>query len=59
MAEKTITIIEGKIERDVFGSWEDCSPGLYVDSDMIETIFDRFRGKTLKITIEEIEPRDD
>ena len=55
MAEKTITILTGKIERDVFGSWDDCDTGLYIDTDMLDTIFNRFRGKTLRITIEEIQ----
>lgn len=51
------TII-GKIERDPFGSWEDCSPGLYIDRDKIESIFDEYKGKTIKITIEEIETKE-
>ncbi len=52
---KEITIIEGKVARDIYGSWDDCSPGLYVDSDMVETLFSDYIGKNVKITIEEIE----
>ena len=53
--EKTITIITGKVSWDVFGSYEDCDPGLYIDSDKIESVFARYKGKNIRITIEEIE----
>jgi len=53
MAEKVITIITGKIAYDVFGSWEDCSPGLYLGTIKIENIFAKYKGKYIKITIEE------
>jgi hypothetical protein len=55
MARKTVEIIEGKVERDIFGSWDDCYPGLYLESDMIESIFSEYLGKNIKVTIEEIE----
>jgi hypothetical protein len=55
MARKTIEIIKGKVERDIYGSWDDCSPGLYLESDMVETIFREYVGKNIKVTIEEIE----
>jgi hypothetical protein len=54
MKNKTIKIYEGKVMRDVFGSWEDCSPGLYLDHEMIETIFWRYKGKKIRVTIEEV-----
>ena len=47
---------KGQIRRDVFGSWDDCSPGLYIDHDMVESIFNNFTGKTVRVTIEVIEP---
>ena len=46
---------EGDVERDIFGSWSDCSPGIYVDSDRIDTIAAEFIGKRVRITIEVIE----
>ena len=46
---------EGKIRRDVFGSWEDCSPGLYIDHDMVETIVGEFENRKVRITIEVID----
>jgi hypothetical protein len=49
------TIFEGKIKRNVFGSWEDCSPGLYLDTDKIETIFNRYENKNIRITVEILE----
>lgn len=55
MKLSSATVYAGKIMRDAFGSWDDCNPGLYIDHDMIETIFSKFIGKNVKITIEEIE----
>lgn len=46
---------EGEIRRDVFGSWEDCSPGLYIDHDMVETIVGEFENRKVRITIEVID----
>ena len=43
---------EGEIRRDVFGSWDDCDPGLYIGQDMIETIFSQLASKNVKLTIE-------
>jgi len=45
---------EGKIVRDPYGSWEDCSPGLYLDNDDIESILEEFRNCTVRLTIEVI-----
>ena len=53
--KQTITVITGKVARDIFGSYEDCSPGLYIDSDKIESVFAMYYGKDIKITIEVIE----
>lgn len=56
MATKEIRIVEGNVRRDVFGSWSDCSPGLYIDTDMVETIFNAYKGKRIRVTIEVVEP---
>ena len=56
MATKEIKIIEGKVARDIYGSWDDCSPGLYVDSNNAESLFSEYIGKTVRITIEEVTP---
>jgi hypothetical protein len=48
-------VYTGKVEKDVFGSWDDCSPGLYIDHDMIDTIFYEYMGKNIRLTIEVIE----
>ena len=55
MAERTIKVITGKVAYDIFGNFEDCSPGLYIDTDKVETIFSPFEGKAIKVTIEEEE----
>jgi hypothetical protein len=47
-------VITGLVRRDPYGSWDDCSPGLYIDSDMVETIFREYKGKNIRVTIEEI-----
>lgn len=59
MARIEKEIYEGKIQRDVFGSWDDCDPGLYIDTDMIETIMNRYRGKNVRLTIEVIPEKDE
>lgn len=48
-------IYEGEIEKDIYGSWDDCNPGLYFGANLIETLFSEFVGKKVKITIEELE----
>ena len=48
-------IYEGTIDRDVFGSWSDCSPGLYIDHDLIDTIFQKYEGRKVRIIIEPVE----
>jgi len=58
MSVKTIRVIEGKVVRDKFGSWDDCDPGLYIDDTLIESIFNVDLGKTIRITIEEIPERE-
>jgi hypothetical protein len=52
MATKEIKIVEGEVVRDRFGSWSDCSPGLYIDTDMVESIFNAYKGKRIRVTIE-------
>ena len=47
-------IILGNVERDPYGSWDDCSPGLYLNRDLLETIFNKYEGKKIRVTIEEI-----
>lgn len=55
MPTSEIKVISGDIRQDVFGSWSDCSPGLYIDHDLIETVFSQYRGKRVKVTIEVID----
>ena len=50
--ERTITVVAGEVKRDIYGSWEDCDPGLYVGDTMVESLFDRYRGRRIKVTIE-------
>ena len=52
--KQTIIIFTGKVAYDIYGSYEDCSPGLYIDTDTVESIFSKFEGKNIKITIEEL-----
>jgi len=53
--KKEILVIEGVVARDRFGSWSDCSPGVYVGDEKIDSVVDfRFRGKNIRVTIEEI-----
>ena len=52
---KIITVYMGKVEENIFGDWADCSPGIYIDHDKIESIFAKFIGKNIKVTIELLE----
>lgn len=52
---KIIKQITGKVQYDVFGSWEDCSPGLYIDYEKVCNLFSDYEGKKLRVTIEEID----
>lgn len=54
MRTLTETII-GKVVRDKYGSWEDCSPGLYLGDDFVETLFSNYIGKTIRVTVEVVE----
>jgi hypothetical protein len=54
--QKTITVIDGKVASDIYGSWEDCDPGLYLGDTRVETIFNRYHKKTIRVTIEVIDP---
>ena len=57
MEDKTI---EGKVDRDIYGPWEDCSPGIYIGSDMVETILRDYEGKHIRLSIEVLpEPIED
>lgn len=46
---------EGDVARDIYGPWDDCKPGVYIDSDRIDTIASEFIGKRVRITIEVID----
>lgn len=62
----------GKIVEDPYGSYDDCSPGIYIDSEngsdeclagrRGNTLFSEFVGRRVKITIEvlpELESEDE
>ena len=46
---------EGDVRRDIYGSWEDCDRGIYVDADRIDGIINDFIGKRVRITVEVID----
>ena len=48
-------IYEGTVKRDPYGSWSDCSPGLYFDDDLVESWFERFLNMKIRITVEILE----
>jgi len=50
-----IEIIKGMVKEDIYGSYEDCSPGTYIGHNKIDMIFREYIGKVVKITIEPIE----
>jgi len=52
---KMIEAISGKVVQDICGTWSDWDPRLYLGSDTIEGIFAKYRGKNIRVTIEEIE----
>ena len=54
--EQTKIVMVGRVDWDVYGSWSDCSPGLYIGQDKVESVVGRLQGKNVKVTIEEIAP---
>ena len=53
LREIQMAIIKGKVDRDIYGSYEDCSPGLYIGGDKVDSVLSRYLGKNVTITIEE------
>lgn len=50
--KKNIEIYSGKIRRNIHGDWSDVDKGLFIDHGMIESIFNDYIGRNIKITIE-------
>ena len=50
--QKTITIT-GKLEKDIFGTWDDVTQGIFVDREWLTSILWKFLGKNVTITITE------
>lgn len=53
--ETTMITYEGTVERDPFGSWSDCSPGLYFDRERVEDLFEKYENQKIRVTIEVLE----
>ena len=51
--ETTVRIIIGKVVRDPFSRFQDCSPGLYLNDRKVESIFSGYEGKKIKVIISE------
>lgn len=52
--------IEGFVEIDPYGPWDDCSPGVYVGGEMFAnrsgySHVQKFKGKRVRVTIEVVE----
>jgi len=48
-------IKEGLVESDPWGSWSDCSPGIYLNRDIkLSQSFEKYIGKRIRITVEEL-----
>lgn len=61
---KEIQVYEGEVKTDIYGTWSDCSPGLYIGDDLLVgreggSPFYDYRGKRIRITIEEVEEPND
>jgi hypothetical protein len=48
----TLTVIEGKVAKNIHGSWEDCDPGLYLGDERVISRFSDYLGKHIRVTIE-------
>jgi len=51
--EKTI-VITGKLEKNIYGTWDDVEKGLFVDDSNLESILYELINKKVNITITEI-----
>jgi len=49
---KSVTV-KGKVEKDVYGTFDDVIKGMFIDRDSMETIFWRFLDRNVTITITE------
>lgn len=56
LIENRTKVYEGEVQEDIYGSWSDCDPGVYVGCDRIDGIIDEFLGKHVRVTIEILEP---
>jgi hypothetical protein len=54
--EKTIKVFEGKVDENINGHWQDCDPGLYLGDRRVVSIFNDFYGKTVRVTVEIVDP---
>ena len=52
MQSKTI---EGDVTRDLFGYFHESAMGLYLGTEMVESLFNPFKGKRVRVTIEVVE----
>jgi hypothetical protein len=48
----SISIITGKVERDIYGLYGNMPSELFIDHDKITSIFNKYEGKDIKVTIE-------
>jgi len=55
--EQTIKIITGKVAWDIYGGWSDVVRGLFIDTLKVESIFNEYVGKNIKVTIEVVEDK--
>lgn len=51
----TTKTIEGKVVRNPYGNWSDVDKGIYVDGENVESIFNGYIGKKIKVVIQECE----
>ena len=48
---------KGQLRTNIYGNWSDVDKGLFIDGTPIEEIFCKFEGRTIEITIGEIEEK--
>lgn len=53
--EKTIKIIEGKVEFNRYGNWDDVDKGWFLDGRLLNSIFREYGDRKIRVTIEEID----
>jgi len=53
ITENKTVIAEGKLEKDIFGTWNDVTKGFFIDRESLASLLYKFLDRNVTITITE------